>query len=192
MSDYIAARIRIGGRIPVALVPELCTVITRHHVVLDWGDAQFRPHSAEDLLEARREEDGIRLLWLYDDYLLWRATFQLLQQERAPNSDDRVLVNANGSPLWIEKMGDDGKYGKIDNVKSAFDRLQRKTKINKPFKSLKKASASLISGNEKYRGLESLFLGHAPSSMAEKHYAAVPQDLLDQAIEWLGREYGVL
>lgn len=27
--------------------------------------------------------------------------------------------------------------------------------------------------------------------MADKHYAKVPQDLFDEAIRWLGNEYGL-
>jgi hypothetical protein len=89
-------------------------------------------------------------------------------------------------------MGDDEKYRKTDNVKNAFDRLKATTGIKKPMKSLKKTSASLIRNNENFASLESLFLGHAPQSMSDKHYAQVPQGLLDRAMEWLGRELGVL
>jgi integrase len=126
------------------------------------------------------------------DYLLWPETLRLLGQERAGDSSDRVLLNSNGSPFWTEDMGDDEKYRKTDNVKNAFDRLKATTGIKKPMKSLKKTSASLIRNNENFASLESLFLGHAPQSMSDKHYAQVPQGLLDRAMEWLGRELGVL
>jgi hypothetical protein len=96
MSDYVAARIRIGGRIPVTLVPELCTVITGQHASLEWGDARFRPNSAEDLLEARREEDGVRLLWLYDDQARW-GRFDNLEQ----------FLQTHGIPF---SRRSDGKY----------------------------------------------------------------------------------
>ena len=96
MSDYIAAKIRIGGRISATLVPELCTVITQQHVSLEWGDARFRPRSAEDLLEARREEDGVRLLWLYDDQARW-GRFDALEQ----------FLQTHGIPF---SRRSDGKY----------------------------------------------------------------------------------
>jgi integrase len=99
-------------------------------------------------------------------YKLWPETLRLLRQEQASNK-------------------------KTDNIGDAFHRLNQKTKINKPLKSLKKTSATLIRGNEKYASLESLYLGHAPQSMADKHYAAAPQELLDEAISWLGEEYGL-
>ena len=124
------------------------------------------------------------------NYKLWPETLRLLRQERVAESEGRVLRNVNGGPLWSEEITVDGKYQKADNVKSAFARLQQKTKITKPLKSFKKTSATLLRDNEKYSGLAGLFLGHAPSGMADRHYVQVPQGLLDQAIEWLGKEYG--
>jgi hypothetical protein len=38
---------------------------------LEWGDACFRPQSAQDLLDARREERGVLILWLCDDQADW-------------------------------------------------------------------------------------------------------------------------
>ena len=102
------------------------------------------------------------------------------------------MLNSNGSPIWTEKNEDGGKFRKSDNIKSAFDRLRKKTGINKPPKSLKKTSATLLRNNKDFSGLESLFLGHAPRSMSDKHYAGVPRELLDQAVTWLGQEYGLV
>jgi integrase len=125
------------------------------------------------------------------NYKLWRETFRLLEQERAADSKERVLLNSNGSPIWSEEITNDGKYQKTDNIKNAFDRLRKETKIAKPLKSLKKTSASLLRDNEKFSNLEGLFLGHAPQSMSDKHYAKLPQTLLDQAVQWLENEYGL-
>jgi len=159
------------------------------------------------------EEENVPVV----NYKLWPETFRLLQQERDPKSQDRVLTNSNGGPLWSEEITKDGKYRKTDNVKNAFDRLRTvreveeveetgktkkkasakkveramKSTINKPLKSLKKTSASLLRDNAKFSSLEDLFLGHAPQKMSDKHYAKVPHNLLDQAIDWLGDEYGV-
>jgi len=150
------------------------------------------------------------------NYKLWDETFRLLQLERAEGSTDRVLLNNNGSPIWSEVFVD-GKYQKTDNIKSAFDRLRtvneieeplktpKKTKtsarkveravkatIGKPLKSLKKTSATLLRGYKEFSGLESLFLGHAPRGMSDRHYAQIPQELLDQAVLWLGQQYGLV
>ncbi|MBC8869807.1 MAG: tyrosine-type recombinase/integrase [Planctomycetes bacterium] len=125
------------------------------------------------------------------DYPLWPETLRLLRQERCKRRSGRVLLNEKGNPLWYEEVGDGGKLKKNDNVKSAFDRLKRKTGIEKPLKSLKKTSASLLRDNPKYTSLEDLFLGHAPQSMSDKHYAKAPQSLFDDAIAWLGTEFDI-
>ena len=124
-------------------------------------------------------------------YCLWHETLRLLKQERSVAQSGKVLLNENGGSLWYDKVEGDGTYKKNDNVKSAFDRLRRKTEINKPLKSFKKTSATLIRGSKIYASLEGLFLGHAPHTMAQRHYAQEPQKLLDDAIAWLRTEYGI-
>jgi integrase len=126
------------------------------------------------------------------NYKLWPETLRLLLQERAPESKDRVLLNSNGIPIWSEQIDKDGKYKKSDNVKNAFDRLRKKLNIKKPLKSLKKTSASLLRDNAQFSALAGLFLGHAPVSMSDRHYTQVPQGLLDQALTWLGQEFGLI
>lgn len=68
MSERMAAEIWIGGKVPMSLVPALCAAIGDQGVSLEWGDAAFRPSTAEDLGQAVRENDcGVRLLRLCDD-----------------------------------------------------------------------------------------------------------------------------
>ncbi len=125
------------------------------------------------------------------NYLLWRQTFRLLKQERNSSDAVRALTNSQGGPLWSERVDESGKYQKTDNVKNAFDRLRKQVDIEKPLKSLKKASATLLRSNEKFQGLEGLFLGHAPQSMSDKHYTQIPQQLLDSAVNWLGDQFKI-
>jgi len=68
MSDRMAAEIWIGGKVPMSLVPALCAAIRDEGVSLEWGDAPFRPSTADDLRQALREDDhAVRLLWLCND-----------------------------------------------------------------------------------------------------------------------------
>lgn len=121
-------------------------------------------------------------------YRLWPETIRLLLQARA-NDGDHVLLNTDGGPLKVEVMGTDGKLKKIDNVASAFSRLRRITKIQKPSKLFRKTSATLLRGNKDFAGIEVLFLGHAPTSISDRHYAQAPQELLNEGITWLGQQY---
>ena len=123
-------------------------------------------------------------------YLLWGNTFRLLCQERSAKGD-LVLVNHNGAPLKIEELDSDGKLRKIDNVASAYSRLRRQTGVTKSLKVFRKTSSTLIKSNKHYMSLADLFLGLAPASIADRHYVDVPQPMLDEAITWLGEQYGV-
>ena len=124
-------------------------------------------------------------------YTLWGTTLTLLQNHRTDSEQGAVLLNEKGNPLRHEEVQANGKLKKNDNIRNAFSRLQRKTGITKPLKSLKKTSASLIRNDPRYASLESLFLGHAPQSMSDKHYTVAPQALLDDAVIWLSTEYGL-
>jgi integrase len=118
-------------------------------------------------------------------YKLWPETFELLLAHRNDAGSERVLLNNRGEPLLTERLGSDGKYWKMDNVRNAYDRVRRKTKLDKPFKCLKKTSASLLRNNERFGSVVSLFLGHAPRDISDRHYAAVPQQLLENGLSWL-------
>ena len=118
-------------------------------------------------------------------YVLWKETFDLLIRERSRDDNPLVLLNENGQPLWQELRGIDGKFKKMDNIRNAFQRLREKTGITKTLKSFKKTSASRLRDNSSFASLEQVFLSHAATSMSDKHYTKVPQNLLDEAIKWL-------
>ena len=67
MSDYMPAEIWIGGRVPATLAPQLCEQISSQGASLEWGGGSFTPSEARELLEACEDDDGVRLLRLYDD-----------------------------------------------------------------------------------------------------------------------------
>ena len=121
-------------------------------------------------------------------YRLWEETLVLLRQEKSRGTTGRVLTNQNGSPLVFDDVDEQGKSIKCDNVRSAFNRLCKKTSISKSLTSFKKTSATLLRGNRHYSSLDRVFLGHAPASMSDKHYTKIPQDLLDEAVLWLRDE----
>lgn len=123
-------------------------------------------------------------------YRLWTSTFDLLKQERSQDPE-RVLLTREGNPLKTEQITAKQKLTKSDAVRLALRRLSEKSEVPFTMKMLKKSAASLLRNHRQYRGLESLFLDHAPTSMADKHYTGVPQELLDEAVAWLGQELGI-
>jgi integrase len=122
-------------------------------------------------------------------YKLWPTTFELLKKRRS--GTDRVLLNQAGKPYTKSRLKADGRLGKMDIFASAWGRVRGKLGLpGRTLKQLRKLGASLLNGHPVYGQLVNLFLGHAPGSMAEKHYAAAPQELLDEAVTWLGRQLG--
>ena len=122
-------------------------------------------------------------------YRLWPETLRLLREHRS--GTEVVLLTRTGKRLVQERLDENGSYRKSDSIKSAYDRELAKLPVAKPFKLLRKTSATLINSSSKFRGLDQLFLGHAPSSIAERHYVATSKLALDEALEWLRAEYQV-
>ncbi|MDM4018239.1 tyrosine-type recombinase/integrase [Roseiconus lacunae] len=116
-------------------------------------------------------------------YKLWPETHQLLKELRS--GGERVLVNRNGQPLLQEYVDDNGKYKKNDNIRNAYNRLLTKADLTKSFKLLRKTSASLLDNHSTFRGLGELFLGHAPRTVAQRHYIQTTDTALDDAIDYL-------
>jgi integrase len=122
------------------------------------------------------------------NYKLWPLTRKLLREHRS--GSERVLLTASGKPYVRSEMVK-GKLVKADGFKSNYAHLQRRLKFKKPMKLLRKTAASILESHETYGRLTSLFLGHAPSSVKDRHYAAPPQALLDEAVLWLGMQLGL-
>ena len=125
------------------------------------------------------------------NYLLWDQTFDLLKKSRS--NATQVLINENGSPLRFRHVKEDGRGINLDNIKCAYVRLVTKLGLKdaKPPKFFRKTSASELEKHETYGRFSQYFLGHAPRSVAEKHYAKPSDELFDKAVIWLGERYGL-
>jgi integrase len=121
-------------------------------------------------------------------YRLWPVTFQLLQQYRS--GTDRVLLTESGKP-YVRKELVNGRLVKSDNIASNFSHLRKRLAFRKSMNLLRKTSASLLESHHTYGRLANLFLGLAPRSIKDRHYAAPPQALLDEAVAWLQMALGL-
>lgn len=127
------------------------------------------------------------------DYLLWRQTFDLLKKHRSSHPE-LVLINRNGSPLWVEREKN-GKFDRNSNIKTAYFQLVAvKLKIakedRKPLISLRKTPATMLE-NSQYGRFSEHFLGEAPHTTASRHYAHKNGAEFDEAIKWLGSQLGI-
>jgi len=134
-------------------------------------------------------------------YKLWGETKELLDQEIAnrknypqhPSSADYLLVNSNGMPLWSESVD----TGKSDNITTSFKRLVAKLRKDAPdfpqitYYQFRRTSSTLIYNEPKYRIYNGLWLGHAPQTVAERHYSVAEETMLDECLGWLhGQIFG--
>ncbi len=132
-------------------------------------------------------------------YRLWPRTLELLRQYRWPGGGPIVLRTETGG-LWVwEEIGEDEKYHSSDNVVTLFNNLKKKLAgrpehpvqfgKGKTLRAFRKTSSTRIEHSE-FKDFRSLFLGHAPKTIAEKHYTEHDSELFDEAVAWLGRLYG--
>jgi hypothetical protein len=127
-------------------------------------------------------------------YPLWPETARLLREHLSADPVYALLTHTGRR--WVRKdMGDDGRLKKADNVATLFQHLKRKVGLAGEGKSLKvfrKTSATRLKGHPKYRDLRFWFLGHSARTVADRHYAAESDALMREAVEWLGRGYGLV
>lgn len=128
-------------------------------------------------------------------YKLWPETFRLMKEHRSEDAQ-LALTNQNGTPLKIETI-ENGKVKKIDNIRSAYCRVIRKlanaktnpVKIDKPLKLLRKTAATKLGEHSEYGRFAQFFLGHAPTTVADKYYVAPAEKPFDEAIAWLRTQF---
>lgn len=116
-------------------------------------------------------------------YKLWDITLRLLKELRSEDPN-HLLLCEDGKTLRGEEFRN-GKLVRWDAVRVAFNRIRKALRRTGDFKSLKKTSASLLRDHSEFNGLEAVFLDHAPKSMSDRHYTAVPIALLTKGLGWL-------
>ena len=112
------------------------------------------------------------------EYLLWSRSLELLRKFSTPG--DPILKNIHGGRLVHEQIVD-GRLKRTDAIKNLFFRLNTKLNINKPLKLFRKTGASYISEHFGESATQ-LYLGHAPKTVAQRHYVKPAQTALDEAL----------
>ncbi len=137
------------------------------------------------------------------NYKLWPTTLKLLQKYWSEHPT-LALTNQRGNPLGVSKLKVENgetketvwtslgrRYGQM---KTAKPKKKKKTELpDKQLKFLRKTGSTRIKSNQRYMSLDSIYLGHSWATVADKHYNAFdgqPYDPLDEALEWLGAEFG--
>jgi integrase len=122
------------------------------------------------------------------EYPLWVPTFALLKRYRS--GQDRVLLTKSGG-AFVRKGHVNGQLRGGDSFAENYKYLRVKIGFTKPMKLLRKTAASKLESHETYGRFTSLFLGHAPQAMKDRHYVRPPQNLFDAGVRWLGGQFGL-
>jgi integrase len=112
-------------------------------------------------------------------YKLWPTTLALLR-ECWSEHPTLALTSMDGTPLWESKIEGD-KTPQKDLIHQQLKRAGAKLTM-KQFRSI---AASYLETSEIYGRYTSYYLGHAPRSIADKHYVLPSQQRFDDAISWL-------
>jgi integrase len=119
------------------------------------------------------------------EYPLWPETFALLLRF-GQREGDRALLTESGRTWVRDSIKKDGKRSKVDAIKSNYVHLQRRLGMVYSMKLLRKTSASLLETSPEFARYSTMFLGHSPRSIADRHYVVPSQEQFDRAIGWLG------
>lgn len=122
-------------------------------------------------------------------YRLWPVTLELLCHH---TSSHKVLaLTTLAGKSWVEEIVVDNRIkSRRDGIKSNYAHLTKRLKVDKPLKTFRKTSSSLLDGNPEFSRYAQFFLGHSGRTTAEKHYVKPDQEQFDRAIEWLRQQYG--
>jgi integrase len=130
-------------------------------------------------------------------YPLWDSTFALLEKY-GNKTGERVLTNGRGSPLKVVTlMGK--KVVNVDIIGTMYGKFRKRCQEagvlteSPTLKMFRKTSHSLIGNapNDTWATYKVYFLGHAPMTVADKHYFRLDQAEFAKAIQWLGETLGV-
>jgi integrase len=122
-------------------------------------------------------------------YPLWPST-RVLLREYLEREGELALRTPNGNP-WSTCKLVNGKRTETHAIANYHALLGWRLQIPGSFGGFRKAAATRLRSNPKYRDLREHFLGHSPRSIADRHYAAPDQGLFTEAVLWLGDSFGL-
>jgi integrase len=124
-------------------------------------------------------------------YPLWKTTLAELRKHWSDH-ETLALTNRRGLP-WckVALNADTSKLEKRDGIVSNFRHLRKRCGIKTTLKVFRSTSGDRIGQSREFRELRTLFLGHSNKLMADRRYGNAPNELLADAVAWLGEQYGL-
>jgi hypothetical protein len=180
---------RATGQLPLhLLLMANCGMVQRDISDLLDTEVVWNPDGTADRIIRKRSKTKGHGNVPVVNYKLWPTTAALMKQWRSGQA--QVLRTRSGGP-WKRSELVDGKVVRNDNIVANYrDHADRLGGFKKPLKWIRRMGATLLEEHPEYHRFGRVYLGHAPDSIKDKHYAAVPQAQFDEAILWLGRQLG--
>lgn len=123
-------------------------------------------------------------------YRLWGLTRELLD-EFGDRRAETLLRNKHGRALvWDELDPVKGFRRPHDNIDTCWRRASLGV-TTLTFKFLRKTGASMLASHGEYAFYAAYYLGHAPATTADRHYVRPSDVKFDEAILWLGQQFGI-
>jgi integrase len=123
------------------------------------------------------------------EYQLWPLAVELLRRY-GHRTGDHALLTESGRPWVRDEIKPDGTRHRVDAVRSNYAHVAKRLKMSHPMKLIRKTSATLLASHPIHGRFDVHFLGHSPRSVADRHYVRPDQSLFDEAVQWLGQQYG--
>jgi hypothetical protein len=120
---------------------------------------------------------------------LWPSTLEALKREAVrSNHPEMVLLSTSGLPL-VRGCG----LERHDSIFFSWRRVRITLGLtDSPYKLLRKTSATMLGSHANYGRYAHYFLGHKANNVADAHYVRPSQVQFDEAVAWLGEQYGIL
>jgi hypothetical protein len=177
-------RLRLYALLALNCAMNQVDIAELRHTMVDWREGRVRRKRVKTMKERNVPEV---------DYPLWPETFELLKRFRSQHAE-LVLTTETGGKL-VDRMYKEGrkKTGKKDMVQLAWKRWWKGTP-RKPcpvpgprtqFRGLRAFGSTVIESHELYGRYKGYYLGHAPRTVADKHYARPSRELFDKTMAWL-------
>jgi integrase len=149
---------------------------------VDWVSGRIR---------RKRTKTRIREKVPVVDYPLWPETFALLRMNRQTGGD-LALLTPSGKRWLRDDVDGEGRRRKTDQIGTDYKYLKKRIKTDVRLGMFRKVGANILADEPRFAALAQRFLGHAPTSVAERHYTSdrAGQAHFDEAVVWVGRKLG--
>jgi integrase len=149
-------------------------IATLKHTDIDWQVGTI----TKKRVKTSKSKNAPTITWR-----LWDTTLEQLKKHRSKHPE-LVLLGRKGAELM-----QGGGLERQDAVGRAWRYVRGKLGSKAEYKLLRKTAASMLGSHPVYGRYAQYFLGHAPGSVADKHYVKPDQEQFDQAVAWLGEQF---